>query len=61
MTQFKLPGPLLRGLERYIAVRERQARAIVSRTLLSYDDETLTSHGYKRSDLIREAAGWNGY
>lgn len=61
MTKQKLHGLFRRTLDAYIAARERQAQVIVSRTLLSFDDETLKAHGYRRSDLIREAAGWNGY
>lgn len=61
MTKQKPHGLFRRGLDAFIASRERQARIIVSRTLLSLDDNTLKNHGYNRSDLIKDAAGWNGY
>lgn len=61
MSNSKSHGFFRRGLDAFIAARERQASAYVSRTLLSLDDATLTAHGYTRGDLVKKAAGWNGY
>lgn len=61
MTNPKPHGFFRRSLDAFIAARERQAKVYVSRTLLSLDDATLSAYGYKRSDLVKDAAGWNGY
>ena len=49
---------LRRSLDAFIAAREREADILVSRTLLSFDDQTLRLRGYDRKDLERRARGW---
>jgi hypothetical protein len=57
MTTIKPHGFLRRSLDAFIAARQREAERYVSRTLLAYDDRTLTAHGYDRHELERRAAG----
>ncbi|NVK33784.1 MAG: hypothetical protein HWE23_04835 [Rhodobacteraceae bacterium] len=43
-----------RAFGRMMEARSKQARMCVNSYLLSLDDATLTSHGYKRSEIERE-------
>lgn len=47
-------GFLRAALDAVIAGREREAERHVARTLLMFDDETLTARGYDRADLQRK-------
>lgn len=46
-------GIFSKALTAFIEARQREADRYVNGVLLSFDDETLKRHGYKRSELAR--------
>lgn len=54
-TNKRSNGYIRRSLDAFIRSRERRAERLVSRTLLSFDDDTLKAAGYDRAELLRRA------
>ncbi|WP_442583090.1 hypothetical protein ACSBOB_14505 [Mesorhizobium sp. ASY16-5R] len=46
------------AFDAFMQAREKQAERYVASALLGFDDETLRSHGYSRSELRKRAGAY---